>query len=359
MTSTLSEVPPIGMPEDVRQVRSAQLATLVDELTRRTLLIGGLGASVTLGLSSCGDTEGSRPTTSVEPGFPARVTHKFGTTIIPTAPIRVVSAGSCTQDYLLAVGVIPVAITDWYGHQPDATWPWAHPRLRGAHPAVLTADDGFEFEKIAVLGPDLIVATNDGMTAADYAKLSAIAPTIPQSGRYRNYYDPWDVQTIQIGTALGRPDHARGLVAGIKSRFASERRSHPELHGTTVVFLQNAVSDGSVIASPAGFATEFLTGLGLVVPPQIAEFAQDAQAYIPLEQLSVLNSADVLIWATEEPSDQAALQHVPGFQQLHAVRAGRSIYTGGTLSGAIYFDSPLSLPYVLDHLVPELAEVLT
>jgi iron complex transport system substrate-binding protein len=32
----------------------------------------------------------------------------------------------------------------------------------------------------------------------------------------------------------------------------------------------------------------------------------------------------------------------------------RSVYTDGTLAGAIYFTSPLSLPYVLDHLTPQL-----
>lgn len=44
--------------------------------------------------------------------------------------------------------------------------------------------------------------------------------------------------------------------------------------------------------------------------------------------------------------------------QLAAVRANRSLYTGGELAGAIYFTSPLSLPYVIGTLVPTLAAVL-
>ena len=39
-------------------------------------------------------------------------------------------------------------------------------------------------------------------------------------------------------------------------------------------------------------------------------------------------------------------------------REGRQVFTGGLLSGAIYFTSVLSLPYVLDTLVPALAETL-
>lgn len=35
-----------------------------------------------------------------------------------------------------------------------------------------------------------------------------------------------------------------------------------------------------------------------------------------------------------------------------------SPHTGGELAGAIYFTTVLSLPYVLDELVPQLAEAL-
>ena len=85
------------------------------------------------------------------------------------------------------------------------------------------------------------------------------------------------------------------------------------------------------------------------MPSEINKFIREGeQAYIPVEQINVLDAADVLIWGTETDADQAALEKVPGFSSLAAVKAGRSIYTGGTLSGAIYFTSPLSLPYVLE-----------
>jgi iron complex transport system substrate-binding protein len=32
----------------------------------------------------------------------------------------------------------------------------------------------------------------------------------------------------------------------------------------------------------------------------------------------------------------------------------RAVYTDGTLAGALYFISPLSLPYVLERLTPQL-----
>ncbi|MET1004780.1 MAG: ABC transporter substrate-binding protein, partial [Propionibacteriaceae bacterium] len=82
------------------------------------------------------------------------------------------------------------------------------------------------------------------------------------------------------------------------------------------------------------------------------------QAYIPVEKLDVLDAADMLIWATEDDKAKAELEKNKLFGQLKAVREGRSTYTGGELAGAIYFSTVLSLPYVVDQLVPQLAEAL-
>ena len=45
-------------------------------------------------------------------------------------------------------------------------------------------------------------------------------------------------------------------------------------------------------------------------------------------------------------------------EKLDAVKDGRSLYVGEPLTSAIYFNSILSLPYVLDELVPQLEQVL-
>ena len=291
--------------------------------------------------------------------FPVSITHQFGTTIIDQAPIRVVSAGYTEHDTLLALGVIPVGVTDWYGDHPYATWPWAQDELGDATPEVLSLADGFQFEKIAALEPDLIVGTNAGMTAEDYAKLSAIAPTIAQSGQWSDFFEPWYLQSAAIGKAVGKEPEVTALIDDVRGQFAAAAAANPEFAGTPAIFMQNAVYDGSVIAYQKGLSTDFLTDLGFDVPADIDAFATEGgQAYIPVEQISVLNSADVLIWGTESDTDKADLEQVPLFTSLTAVQAGRSIYTGGELAGAIYFTSPLSLPYVLATLVPQLAAVL-
>jgi iron complex transport system substrate-binding protein len=125
-----------------------------------------------------------------------------------------------------------------------------------------------------------------------------------------------------------------------------------------LVFLQNAFYDGSAIAYQEGLSTEFLTDLGFTVPSSLDEFATEGQAYIPLEQLSVLDDADVLLWGTENPEDRTALEAEPLYNSLQAVQDGKLVFTDGVTAGAIYFTSPLSLPFVLEQLVPAFASTL-
>src|SRR3984957_12032367 len=109
------------------------------------------------------------------------VNHAFGQTVVPAPPKRVVSAGFTGQDDLLAVGVVPIATTEWFGDQPFAVWPWARDKLGNAKPVVLNLDNGIQVRQIAGLKPDLIVATDAGVDQDSYQKLAAIAPTLAQS----------------------------------------------------------------------------------------------------------------------------------------------------------------------------------
>jgi iron complex transport system substrate-binding protein len=135
------------------------------------------GAAGLLAVAAC---------SSKQPAYTPRsdvtVKHRFGETTIATPPKRVVSAGLTGQDDLLAVGAVPIAVTSWWGDQPFGVWPWAQPKLGPAQPSLLTIDNGLDFDKIAELKPDLIVATNAGVDQDSYTRLSGIAPTIPQSG---------------------------------------------------------------------------------------------------------------------------------------------------------------------------------
>lgn len=319
-----------------------------------------LGAAA---LAACAPA--AEPASTPEAGstgaFPVTVEHEFGSTVIPAEPQRVVTVGLTEQDIVLALGVVPVGVTEWYGEYPHAAWPWAADELGSATPEVLSTSDGFQYERIAGLRPDLIIGVNAGLEQDTYDMLSAIAPTVAHPAGVTSYFSPWDAQTEIVGEALGRPAEATALVEDIKQRFADVAAEHPEFAGTPAVFLQAPYYDNTAIAYQDGLSTQFLTDLGFVIPSEIDEFtpeADESQAIIPLENLGVLNAADVLVWATEDDAARGQLEESPLYRQLAPVQGGNLVFTGGVLAGALYFSTPLSLPYVLDELVPQLEQAV-
>ncbi|MDV3126074.1 ABC transporter substrate-binding protein [Mycobacterium sp. 21AC1] len=277
------------------------------------------------------------------------IPHAFGETKIPGPPTRVVSAGFTEQDDLLAVGVVPIAVTDWFGGEPFAIWPWAQPKLAGAQPTVLSLADGIQVDQIAALKPDLIVATNAGLDADTYAKLSAIAPTIAQSGRSA-FFEPWKDQATAIGQAVFKNQEMTGLISGVEEKFKAVATDNPQFAGKSALLLSGTLFRDSVQAR-SGWRTEFLTQLGFTVP--------EVQAQIPRDEMAdTLDAADVLIWTTESDQERDALLADPTIAQLRATTGRRNVFTTKELAGAIAFASPLSYPLVADQLPPLLARAL-
>jgi iron complex transport system substrate-binding protein len=319
-------------------------------------LLSLLAASAVL--AGCGSSDDPAPPASSTAGdgaFPARVDHKFGTTTVPAKPRRIVVVGLTEQDTVLALGYKPIATTEWYGDQPYAVWPWARAALGDSEPTVLHNDDGFEFEKIAALRPDLILGVNSGMKRGDYEKLSRLAPTIAAAKGSTEYFSPWDEQVELIAAALGVPRKGRALIEGIEDDYARVAAAHPEFRGKTATFSQNGFYSGLIYVYPDGLNTDFLTMLGFEINPKLTPLVENPgeQVGISEERMDVLE-ADVIVFATEKPSDVAALKKVPTFEKLAAVAEHRAVYTDATLAGALYFISPLSLPYVLERLTPQL-----
>jgi iron complex transport system substrate-binding protein len=311
--------------------------------SRRGFLATAAGIAL---VAACSD---DKPGTVAKDGS-VTVKHVFGETKIPKPPTRVVSAGFTEQDDLLAVGVVPVATTEWFGGEPFAVWPWAQPRLGGAQPVVLSLADGIQVQQIADLRPDLIVATNAGLDADTYAKLSEIAPTVAQAGADA-FFEPWKDQATVIGQAVFKADDMANQLRAVDDRFTAAGKNHPQFAGKKAVLLAGTVDQNGAQATAPGWRTEFLTQLGFAVP--------DVPSLIPRAQLgAVLDPADVLIWTTESDEQQAALLADPAVQQLAATARNRHVFTGKELAGAIAFASPLSYPLVADQLPPRLAQVL-
>jgi iron complex transport system substrate-binding protein len=317
-------------------------------------------AAATTDASASGATDASRAPddTSVarDAAFPVTIEHKYGETTIEAEPQRVVSVGFGEHDGLLALGIIPVAVRDWYGDQPFATWPWAQDELGDAEPVVLASNEE-NYEQIAALAPDLILGISSGMTDEQYATLSAIAPTIAQPEEYIDYGTPWDVALEITGRAVGKSAEAEQLIADTEQMFTDAIAAHPEFEGASaaVTFFFEE--------QPGAYGTQdirsrTLADLGFVIPSEIDELAGDAFfVSISPEDLSVIDT-DVVVWIGLGDDTTTAVRDLATRPTMNAFKEGREIVADDLLSGAFSHASVLSLEYVIDELVPELALAL-
>ncbi len=322
---------------------------------------GFLGIAGAAGLLATGIPAAcsSKRTASGGGSGPVTITHIFGETTVPAPPKRVVSAGFTEQDDLLAVGVVPIAVTNWFGDEPFAVWPWAQPKLGAARPVVLNLDNGIQVDQIAGLKPDLIVATNAGVDTGTYQKLAAIAPTVAQSDGDA-FFEPWKDQATAIGQAVYQADQMKSLIDAAEKKFSAAGEKYPEFNGKKVLLLQGQLYQDNVVATLPGWRTDFLTQMRLVVAESITSLAVDeGRAFIPRKQIrDVLDAADLLIWTTDSDDDRHALLADPDVAALRATTENRNVFTTKDQAGAIAFASVLSYPLVADQLPPLIAKAL-
>lgn len=293
-------------------------------------------------------------------GFPVTIEHKYGSTTIEELPERIVTVGLTEQDVLLALGIVPVGTTEWFGEYPGAIWPWAQDELDalgGATPEVVGGSAETNFEAIAALQPDLILAQYAGLTQDDYDLLSQIAPTVAQPAEYVDYGVPWQELTRTVGHAVGQADEAGALVADVEARFEQVRTAHPEFAGATSVVA--TPYEGIWVYGPEDVRGRFLTMLGLQLPDGLAEVSGgEFGGNLSMERADLLD-VDVIIWldAGEAQGDLGG----PVYASLPVHTEGHEVFLDSyndPLGGATSFVSVLSLPFLLDGLVPKLADAI-
>jgi iron-siderophore transport system substrate-binding protein len=337
-------------------------ALLAGPLTRRRFIAGLGAAGIGLGLAACGgDDDAPQATTGGasrdEGRFPARVAHKFGTTVVERAPRRVATYGGGDADTLLALGVVPVIVPDidprWKG--AGGVGPWSRARLKGAKP-VVASNSEFEFERVAAARPDLISAVEYDMKRADYDKLTALAPTIPPPKGFAPYTVPWDTMAVQVGSGLGRRADAERLVADAHARVAAAGKANPAFARSTAMLVDPDEDGGFYIFARNDVRTRFLSDLGFTMPEPIAKlFAGKFYAQISAERLDLLDTADVLVLVATRKPQTARTTGARTYKRLRAVREGRVVRIDDPdLAIAMSYSSLLSIPYQLREIVPRL-----
>lgn len=285
--------------------------------------------------------------------WPITLTHKFGETTITNQPERVVSLSFAGHDFLLALGITPVALRYWFGDHPKGVWPWAQDALGDAEPEILIGTPDIEF--IATLNPDLIVGQWSGMTEDDYRLLSQIAPTIAAAPGRGDYDSPWPLMLERLGQATGKLADARTIIEDLDARMAQLRAENPDWQGRTAAL---AWPTELVTFTSQDIRGQLLAALGFRVPQSVDERAGDGRFFVTLSDEDVTDlDADVLIWL-QTTKEIPKLDDIVLRPTMRAYREGREVLADYELTAALSHSSPLSLNYALDRLVPLIAAAM-
>jgi iron complex transport system substrate-binding protein len=314
-------------------------------------------------IAGCGDDDegsereasGAAPAAAGEAAFPATVEHKYGTTTIERAPERVVVVGLREQDALLALGIVPVATTEWYGEHPGAIFPWATDELGDAPlPEVLSSTDGIQVEKVAAQRPDLILAVYSGLTQKEYDTLSKLAPVVAQPKGQVDWGSSWQDEITMVGAAVGKPDEAERLRAEAEAAIAAAAEANPDFEGQTAAVA--TPYQGIYVYGPEDARSRFLVDLGFTFPPELEDVGgEDFGGQLSDERVDLLDVGALLWFADAEGAAELAKDSVYGKLDVH--EEGRDIFLEeqGTLYEATSFISVLSIPTLIEELVPKLA----
>lgn len=296
-------------------------------------------------VAACGssDEDTATPTTSgsaAAAAFPVTIQHKFGSTTIEKKPQRILTVGWNDQDFVLALGEVPVSTREWFTEYP--TYPWVAPKLAGKKLPTFSAE--INYEAILKQQPDLILAIYETINKETYDKLSQIAPTVIQSSDYKDEQTPWDVQTLTTGKALGKAAEAQALVDKVNAKVDEVKKANPQFAGKVLVEDYGPEKGQHWLIPGKDPRRALFDALGFG--------AQTESEDVSEERLDLLDR-DVLF---VNGATKADMLESPVFSKLKVVQEDRTIYTSfeTPLAGALSYSGPDALLYALDVLAPQL-----
>ncbi|WP_282086773.1 iron-siderophore ABC transporter substrate-binding protein [Streptomyces tendae] len=329
------------------------------------LSAAALGVGLLAGCGSDSDDSADQAgggTPAAAGAFPVTVEHAFGTTKIDKAPERVVSVGYTDDQTVLAFGIKPVGMVDQYpnpaGQSPDINtqWPWVKDKWGDTKPEVImkNGDTGPNYEKIAALRPDLIVAVYSEIDQAGYDKLSKIAPTVGRTkGEKEPFSAPWQDNALHIAKALGKAEEGEKMIADIQGKLDAAKQAHPQFADQTAVVL-SWYKDSVAPFTSTDVRGRLVTGIGFKYQTEIDKVAGgDFYTTLSPERVDLVDVDRVFV--INDKADQDALKKFKLFTNLDAVKNGKVSYLldseGPAVGAAISQGTLLSMPYAVDELV--------
>lgn len=332
-------------------MRISRLAAVVSAAALALTTLSACGSSGDDDAAKAGDTSWT----------PVSVETKFGTVTVTKRPERIVTIGLTDQDAVLALGTVPVGVTNWFGDAPGRIFPWAQDALAkatnplgtGKLPEVLK--DEKQTEKVLALKPDLITAVYSALTQKQFDLFKAQGiPVVAAPKGAVDYATSWQEATKLIGTAMGKKAEADKLVADVDAKVAKAAADHPEFKGKSAVTITNY--EGYFIYGAGDPRGRLLSDLGFVLPKDLDDFTQENFGKSISAENANMIDLDVLLWVNSEKK-ALELKTYAG-TKVHA-KGGDVFIDDSDPNGALYvassFVTVLSLPFYLDQIVPRLA----
>lgn len=346
-------------------MRSAPTRVLLGSLS---LMIA---ASVTLTACSTSDGASSAPASSTAPSaesttsaastvaFPLTVEHAYGTTTIPAAPTRVAAVAWANHEVPIALGIAPVGMSKatWGDDDGDGVLPWveeALTRMGAKTPVLFDETDGINFEAVADVKPDVILASYSGLTREEYDTLSKIAPVIafPDVA----WGTSWQDMIRLNSTALGLQAEGEQLISDDQAKVQAALANHPELQGKKILFSYIDPADLSQIGFYTTHDTRpgFLKELGFPMPSIVETASASIEEFytsISAEEAEKFADVDVFVTYGDPGSDIVKqLQADPLLSKIPAIANGSiAILENSTPLAASANPSPLSIGWGIEE----------
>ncbi|MEV7414030.1 iron-siderophore ABC transporter substrate-binding protein [Streptomyces sp. NPDC089919] len=331
-----------------------------------TVSAAAIGVSLLAGCGTEKSDKDEKETGAVAPAasgvFPVTVEHAFGSTTVKSAPKRVVTVGYTDDQSVLAFGIKPVGMVDQYpnpaGKSPDINtqWPWVKDKWGSAKPTVImnNGDSGPNYEKIAALRPDLIIAVYSEVDKAAYDKLSKIAPVVGRTKAEKEPFSaPWQDNALQIAKALGKADEGQKMIQGVNDKLAAVKKAHPEFAQQTAVAL-SWYKDAVNPFTTTDVRGQVLTGMGFKGQTEIDKIAKGGfSTALSPERMDLIDVDRVFV--INDKADTDALKNFDLFKNLKVTKNNKVSYVldseGPAAGAAISQATLLSMPYAIDELV--------
>ncbi|WP_298887244.1 iron-siderophore ABC transporter substrate-binding protein [uncultured Serinicoccus sp.] len=308
-------------------MRTSRTASVSAALTATLVLAACGGSSAEDGADADGgaDQESAAPADAA--AFPVTVEHALGETTIEEQPERVASVAWANHEVPLALGIVPVGMSEatWGDDDGNGVLPWVEDALAemdAETPVLFDETDGIDFEAVADTEPDVILAAYSGLTQEEYDTLSQIAPVVayPELA----WGTTWQQMVELNSQALGMAEEGDALVEELEGYVSDTVADYPELEGMSAMFSSHSTDD----LSQVGFYTTndpralFLEELGMSTPELVAERSAQSDTFyetVSAENADLLEDVDLLVTYGDDAlltqlQDDALVSEIPAVE---------------------------------------------